>query len=370
MAEAAAFQPNWFSPPGDTIADILAERGLSLAHFARRMGTSILGAEKLTVGDAHIDEAVAARLEHVLGPSAAFWVNRERQYRLDVARLRSSSGEMIDREWLQQLPVGDMIKFGWIKASRKPAERMDACLRFFAIPDIASWHKRYRGELSVAAFRTSPTFASNPGAVAAWLRWAELRSEEIACGGWDAGKFRVKLSEIRTLTRRKEPGHFLPDLTRICAECGVALVIARAPAGCAASGATRFLARDKAMIVLSFRYRSDDQFWFTFFHEAGHLLLHGKDALFLEDESDVSSSEEAEANEFAGSILIPAKSLPALMDLRPHFRDIIRFAGRLGVSPGIVVGQLQHLRRIRPDQLNSLKRRYRWSELAKTGLSL
>ena len=124
------------------------------------------------------------------------------------------------------------------------------------------------------------------------------------------------------------------------------------------------------MIVLSFRYRSDDQFWFTFFHEAGHLLLHGKKALFLEDGSEVTSSEEAEANEFAARILIPDEFVSTLMCLGSDVREIIRFAVKMGISPGIVIGQLQNLGRIKPNRLNGLKRRYRWSEMAPEGLSL
>ena len=370
MTEASTFKPNWISSPGDTIAEILVERGLSLKDFARQIGASLDRAGEITKGIAQIDQPMAERLQHVLGPSATFWVNRERQYRVDAARLDSSKRGMTDREWLRQLPVSDMIRFGWIKPARTFSDKTEACLRFFSVPDVVSWHERYRGELSVAAFRTSPTFVSNPGAVLAWLRWAELRSKEIACDVWDPDKFGHRLTEMRILTKRKEPGRFLPELRRMCAQCGVALVVARAPTGCRASGATRFLTPEKAMIALSFRYRTDDQFWFTFFHEAGHLLLHGKKALFLEDDSEVTSSEEAEANEFAGRILIPQESVPTLMRLGPNVREIIRFAIKVGVSPGIVVGQLQHLGRIRPNRLNGLKRRYRWSAMTPEGLSL
>jgi HTH-type transcriptional regulator / antitoxin HigA len=113
------------------------------------------------------------------------------------------------------------------------------------------------------------------------------------------------LITMRRLTRKKEPSIFVPELRKLCAENGVALVIARGPAGCRASGATRFLSDKKAMILLSFRYLADDQFWFTFFHEAGHLLMHSHKAVFLEDGSDVSLKEEHEANLFAQNILIP-----------------------------------------------------------------
>ena len=113
-------------------------------------------------------------------------------------------------------------------------------------------------------------------------------------------------------------------------------------------------------MLLSFRYLSDDHFWFTFFHEAGHLLLHGKNALFLEGDNIASTKEEQEANEFAAGILIPTEFQAALLSLPVDGRDVIKFARLVGVSPGIVVGQLQHLGRIKPNQLNSLKRRYSW----------
>ena len=98
----------------------------------------------------------------------------------------------------------------------------------------------------------------------------------------DQSGFEADLPTIRRLTREKDPGQFIPRLKEACAARGVAVAIVRGPNGWRASGAARFLSPTKALIQLSFRYLSDDQFWFTFFHEAGHLLLHGKDLLFLE----------------------------------------------------------------------------------------
>src|SRR5262245_53695423 len=133
----------------------------------------------------------------------------------------------------------------------------------------------YVGLQQIAAFRTSPSFDSQPSAVAAWLRQGEIETEAFDCNHWDPIRFRESLADIRSLTRQKEPRRFIPALQRCCAESGVAVAIVRAPKGCRASGATRFLTRHKALLMLSFRYLTDDQFWFTFFHEAGHLLLHG-----------------------------------------------------------------------------------------------
>ncbi|MFB9971518.1 ImmA/IrrE family metallo-endopeptidase [Pseudoroseomonas cervicalis] len=363
MPESGTFEPNWVSPPGDTIAELLAHRSLSLVDFAERIGTPVATADELARGLVQIDRPLAERLERALGPSATFWINREAQYRADIARLGSRATTAADKAWVQGLPTRDMVAFGWIRATETFAEKLAECLRFFAVPNVDAWHRQYGGAAAVAAFRMSSAFESRPGAVSTWLRWAEIVSGRAECRPWAPEKFRAKLDEIRRMTWVKDPAVFLPKLRKICADCGVAVVVARTPSGCPASGATRFLTPDKALMVLSFRYRTDDQFWFTFFHEAGHLLLHGKDALFLEDGSDVTSPEEAEANEFAARLLIPDALLTEFRALRPLPKDIFDFARRAEVAPGMIVGQLQHHNRLGKDRLNYLKRRYSWDAI-------
>jgi HTH-type transcriptional regulator / antitoxin HigA len=362
MAENQDFQPDWASTPGDTIVDILEERNLSPAEFAHRMGYSIEQVHELLHGRVVITIEIARKLEGAIGGSATFWMLRDSQYRDDVARLNRGVQGTGGAEWLHELPLKDMLKFGWLGSVSRSGGELAACLRFFGVNDVETWRESYRDVLEMAAFRTSPTFASQPAAVAAWLRRGEIESESINCETWDAQRFQEILSAIRSLTRRKDPNLFIPELKKRCAECGVAVAIVRAPAGCRASGATRFLSLSKALLLLSFRYLSDDHFWFTFFHEAGHLLLHGKKVLFLEGAGMSSTREEEEANDFAARTLVPPEFRAALFRLRADGREVIRFARQIGVSPGIVVGQLQHLKRIRRNQLNNLKRRYSWGD--------
>ena len=148
----------------------------------------------------------------------------------------------------------------------------------------------------------------------------------------------------------------------------MAVVISRTPFGCRASGATKFLDNDKAMLLLSFRYLSDDHFWFTFYHEAGHIVLHKSKSPIIEENSSnkTYSEEEREANLFAGEVLIPHELQSELSRLRGNKRNIISFAMKAGVSPGIVVGQMQHRGIIDHKYLNSYKRRYDWEEIAST----
>jgi len=368
MTSSQEFRPDWASAPGDTIADILGERQISVAEFAHLMGGTADDTRDLLQGRATITIATARRLEGVLGASVEFWMSRDFQYRQDISR-RSVS----DEEWLRELPVGDMIKFGWLTPVPHPSDEVQACLRFFDMPSVPAWREAYAGLQEMVAFRTSPSFDSRPAAVAAWLRQGEIEAEGIECGPWDAERFQESLSNIRSLTRQKDPSRFIPELQQRCAESGVAVAVVRAPSGCRASGAIRFVSLNKALLHLSSRYLTDDHFWFTFFHEAGHLLLHGERNLFsaalrregswiLEGPDTPSTAEEQEADEFAGRTLVPLEFQPALLTLPTDFREVIRFATRLGVSPGIVVGQLQHLGKISYDQLNSLKRRFSWED--------
>jgi plasmid maintenance system antidote protein VapI len=359
----ANFEPNWMSAPGATIAAILEQKRLTVAKFAELMGCSIDRADKLLNGRTAITRRVAECLASKIGGSAQFWISREEQYRSDIARLQVSGSLAAAKVWLNELPVHDMIKYGWIKSDGSIEGKIASCLDFFDVLNVAEWREKYKGALSAVAFRTSLSLESEPGSVISWLRYAQLRAAEIQCKSWNPARLREQLPIIRELTRYKEPNLFVHRLRQICADCGVALVIARAPIGCRASGATQFLSPNKAMILLSFRYLSDDQFWFTFFHEVGHLILHSKKALFLEDESDVTSEEEHQANEFSEDILIPHDARKELSTIPLAKRDIMKFGIKVGVSRGIIVGQLQHMQRLKADQLNWMKLRYKWENI-------
>ncbi|ESZ62704.1 ImmA/IrrE family metallo-endopeptidase [Mesorhizobium sp. L103C131B0] len=355
-----SFTPDWTHPPGSTIARIMDQHGMSLATFATHIDLPEPEADRLLIGETEIDESLAQRLSKAVGSSASFWLKLEHIYRADFER--TVGRKTVEQQtWLAQFPVKDMVKFGWVPAPAKE-DLAATLLHFFGVDDKVSWQARYGQDIAAVSFRTSPTYESRPGAVAVWLRWSELQSEFIPCALWNPALLKLKVTEMRALTRRKHPWQFIPLLQALCAECGVALVIAPAPTGCRASGATRFLSATKALIALTLRYKSDDHFWFTFFHEVGHLLLHGKDALFLEDGSEVAEKEEKEANEFAERTLIPLEFKGSLEKIRFRANDIIRLAVQIGISPGVLVGQLQHSGQLGRGQFNTLKRRYEWSQ--------
>jgi len=355
MTELHTFRPNWASAPGDTITDVLEEKKLSLALFSKHIGCSVDETQDLLAGRVAMTLSLARKLVSELGSSVEFWMSRDFHYRESVSRLNDAE----TKEWISGLPVGDMVRFGWIRtveASREAA----ACLRFFDVPDIQAWRSKYASLHQSVAFRSSSSFESREGAVAAWLRQGEIEARSIRCKPWNPEVFASQLTQVRGLTRQKNPADFVQNLINLCAPAGVAVAIVRAPNGCRASGATRFLSDRQALLQLSFRYLSDDQFWFSFFHEAGHLLLHGRDGSFLEGIGTPATPQEDEASAFAEQILVPPEWRDKMLALGSNSREVIRFARRLGISPGIVVGQLQHFGRVKRSHLNGLKRRFTW----------
>lgn len=375
-SDMQGFQPAWVSSPGETIADVLRARNRSIREFAEAMGETEGDVASLLEGRTAITIGCARRLSEVLGASVEFWMSRDYLYREGAGRLQAEH-----RDWLDALPMGDMIRFGWISPTPKATEEATAALRFFGVPSVEAWHQEYAELERLTSFRTSTAFESRPAAVAAWLREGERRALSLSCGQWDENRFRDALSRARRLSRIGDPRRFMPRLQQLCASAGVALVALRTPSGCRASGATRFLSRERALLLVSFRHLTDDQLWHTFFHEAGHLLLHGRSRVFVEGlgegldrgfgagkggEIELFTVHEDEANAFAANMLIPESARAGFERLRADVNAILRFATELGISPGIVVGQLQHIGRVRPNQFNSLKRRYQWAEDGRT----
>lgn len=338
MTEARPFKPSWISPPGDTLGDLLEARGWSQTEFAERTGFTRKHINDLIKGRAAITADTASRLSRVLGSTVEFWLTREANYRAALERQSTLDGLKAHIAWLSSLPVAWMIKQGWLKGAATKAETVDACLRFFGVASVEAWQHCYANPLT--AYRAAHTAERRPGAVAAWLRRAELEADALRCAPYDERAFRALLPSLRALTREPDPKRFVPRVQALCASVGVAVVFVPTPPNCPVSGATRWLSPYKALLVLSLRYKSDDQLWFSFFHEVGHLLLHGKKLIFIEGCDGLDEDQEAEADRFARDLLIPAaaaRRLPSLCTAEAIEAE----ARALDIAPGIVLGRMQ-----------------------------
>ena len=359
----STFRPNWASPVGETIAQLMSAGELDDSKLAAHLGTTINETRSVLSGVTPLSRKFAEKISEILGGSPAFWLKRDSSFRENAEKIPKRY--RYEQEWFRSFPVRELVDLGWIEANVGEVEKANQLLEFFGVYLSKQWKYRYPQASFASAFRTSRSFGLEHEAVATWLRQGERKASEIECANWDRELFKTRLLEARALTRNRHPARFFPKLQKLCSECGVALAAVPEPSGCPASGATQFLTRSKALIILSFRFKSDDHFWFSFFHEAGHLLLHNPDAIFIDDDiSQDDSEEEREANEFAQNLLIPAEHREAMLRLPAHHGEVIRAALTLGIAPGIVVGQMQKAGVIPYNYLNKLKRRYNQSDIA------
>lgn len=357
------YEPNWASPPGDTISRLAAAENVPIYELAERIGLEDDVFAGIMEGRIEICDQIADTLSAELGASRKFWSERYNQFVADKARIANSVPEQSPANWQQSFPIRALRELGWLPRGSRGERLSEDILRFFGCDSIREWNERYSAGIGQVAFRTSFAFEADEMATLAWLRVGEMQCENLNLARFSARNFKRRLPELKKLCAFKHPKVFFPKLQRACAENGVALVSSKAPKGCRASGATWTSANGNPVIFLSFRYLSEDHFWFTFFHEAAHVILHGTDHISVNggDPSPLGASiYENEADTFAQDALIPAEIRNEMLDAlptRPHARQIARKAG---ITPGIIVGQLQKAGVLQPHQFNDLKRRYKW----------
>ena len=358
------FEPNWASPPGDTITRLAAANNIALHELAKRIGLDSFDFAGIMEGRKQISDEVAAMLSSELASPPQFWIDRYRQFTSDKARILQSSPEKSLSSWATQFPTAALRELGWLPKGSRGQHLSNDILNFFGCDTINAWNEHYSAGIGQIAFRTSFAFENDEMATLAWLRMGEVQCEKISLATFSVSAFRDNLPNLKALCVQKHPEIFFPNLQAICAKFGVSLVSSRAPKGCRASGATWTNKNGNPVILLSFRYLSEDHFWFTFFHEAAHVILHGTDHISIDgaDPSPLTKSRrEDDADNFAQNCLLPLEIKNESMSTVPTRAHVRNIARRAGVTPGIIVGQLQKAKVLKSNQFNDLKRRYKWN---------
>lgn len=354
-----SYLPDYAVHPGVTLEEALAERGMTQAQLALRMGRSPKEINEIVHGKIGITADTALVLERVLGIPAGFWIRLNANFREFEARQKAISNNTSHQKWLEQFDVAELIRRRWISNVQGIPAQAEALFQYFGVASPGQLDVLWRNKCH--ALRKSPTLAHDHWALITWLRRGEILAQKLECEEFNENKVRAMLKQARTLTQERDPSKFWPKLEDLCAKAGIALVMVQELPKTRTSGATQWLSSTKALLQLSLRYKTNDQLWFTFFHECGHILLHGKKDLFVEDGTIKDKNAEDEANDFATNALIPRGEWNRYLEAEDFSsKSVQQFADGQGVSAGIVVGQLQHNKLIGWHQLNGFKTRYAW----------
>jgi Zn-dependent peptidase ImmA (M78 family) len=251
-----------------------------------------------------------------------------------------------------------------------PAGRSDAdaLLHFFGVSSPESWNAVWKA--SSVAYRQTRTSKIREESIAAWVREAELVARDLELEDFNEQLLLNSLEKLKKLTR-VGADEIMEPVQEICAAAGVAVVWIPELRNTGISGCAKWLTDKKALIALTLRYKTDDQLWFTLFHEIGHILLHRSRRSFVVDNAAEDLSDlivdpemrqfEAEANQFSADSLIPPNILGEFIRRRTFTNESIHdFAEATGVGPGIVVGRLQHDGVLQRHQGNRLKQKINW----------
>jgi HTH-type transcriptional regulator / antitoxin HigA len=337
------YHPQSVNHPGSTLEEKLHEMGMGPKEFALRSGKPEKTIIAVLKGDSSITPDMAVQFEHVTKIPATYWMNHQRGYDEYVAREKRK--KIIDEAvvWAKKFPLTDMIHKGWLPSVPSVEERTLELLDFFGFSNYKAWEEYYFKQQLKVAFRISLAQTSEPYAISAWLRRGELQAASIKAKEYSEKKFKEVLPVLKTLMAT-QPSDFFSQLQRICLETGVKVVhtpcIKKAPI----SGSTRWL-NDTPFIQLTGRYKRNDHFWFTFFHEAGHILLHGKKNIFLEavDFSGKDLTKETEADAFAVNWTLSNSEEALILNAAPlNEQDIRLFAKKFNTHPAVIIGRLQH----------------------------
>ena len=293
-------------PPGEYLQEVVDELGVTQADLARRMGRPAQAINEIIKGEKAITPETALQLEQVVGVPAHIWTGLETRFQLVKARHKLQAQEQEEADklsgWLKGLSYGRLADFAGLPVTRVTVEKVRMLRQFLG---LSSLHNLEGVGALRPTFRQAQHVDVSQLALAVWLRRGELDAQGMQTSPFDRQRLVACLTNIRAMNVQ-HPGKFQPELRSLLAECGVAFVVRPHLPKTGVHGATFWLNPKKAVLMATIRGKYADKFWFTIFHEIGHLVRHGKYQTFLENghTGSMTRKQEAEANFFAQENLI------------------------------------------------------------------
>ncbi len=341
MANKNEYIPEFYLHPGETLSEKLEELEMGIKEFSTRTGKPEKTILAIINGKSSITSDMAVQFENVLKIPANFWLNYQKSFDEYKSRTKSMKniGDWV--KWTESFPIKDMIKKNWIEKKKSIEEQTIELLKFFGISNPKAWQNYYLNQELKVAFRISLAQIKNPHSISAWLRRGEIQASKLTKVNYSEKKFKASLPEIKSLMA-KHPENFFSKLQDICFRAGVKLIYTPCISNAPVNGATRWL-NGSPLIQISGRYNRNDIFWFTFFHEVGHILLHGKKEIFLEDieYSDKDEQKEKEADNFAIHWTLSVDEEKQVIESTLTEKNIIAFAKKINTNPAMIIGRLQ-----------------------------
>lgn len=340
--------------PGYYIKEIVEESGLTQEDFAKRLDTTPKNLSLLIRGEQNLSIDIAMKLSRMTGTSVSYWLNLQNAYDALIAEFKSKE------ELAQERIIFSYLDYKYFREyfnlpdlPRKIDEQIVQVRNFlnvstltvFKKPDMAVSFRSATGEMSEANIIKANIMVQIATNIA-------LETE--------APKFNKSLFEeaVRyALTLTKDHSTFYPLIKEAFCKVGVIFVILPNISGSKINGATKKVGNN-IMLLVNDRRLNSDTFWFTLFHEIGH-IMNGDYGISFDSES---GEQEEIADKYAEDMLIPCDQYQQFIaENRFDIQSIRRFANRIDRDPGIVLGRLMNDGKVSYDDwsLNPLRHKYK-----------
>jgi len=336
-----SYKPNIAIHPGKTLEETIEALNMTQIDLADRTGLTKKTINEIIQGKNPITPDSAIKFGAVFGTSASFWNNLQMNYEATIIRLKAE--ENIEEEIPLLKNFGcyaELAKWDYVEKTNDPKQKVKNLLNFFGISSL-----KLVPTVQEIAFRQARHKKVSKESLASWLRCGEIDAQKIETQKFNKNKLYNSINKLRSLTM-ETPEKFSEKLVEICSSFGVAVTFIPYFKNTYVNAATKWITPDKALIQLSLRGKRDDIFWFSFFHELGHLVKHGKKEQFVDFEDKKNrllKGKEDEADEFARNTFIPKAEYSEFMEQNDFSIDAVkRFAKKLGISPSIVAGRLSY----------------------------
>ena len=345
MSQLYTYQPDYAVHPGETLREKLEEMNMQPKEFAIRTGKPVKTISEILNGKSSITPEMAVLFEKVLNIPANFWIKKQANYNEFVAREKHQKELEQAKEWARQFPYAKMAKIGLVSATRKIEEKVDELLKFFNVSNQFAWENIYLNQQTPVYFRISLKHNKNPYALSTLLRMGELKSNKLSAPEFDKTALRSVLPELKTIMANK-PKDYLQQIQNLCLTAGVKVIYTPNLPKTVIHGTVRWI-KNIPVIQMTDRLKRYDIFWFSLFHEIGHILLHGnKKNIFLEkiNNSKNKDQREQEADEFAAQLLLSDKEYKKIINAIHSDADIMEtiqlYADKFGTHKDIIIGRI------------------------------
>jgi HTH-type transcriptional regulator/antitoxin HigA len=338
-------------PPGDFILEELESRGWTQIDLAEILGRPTQLVNEVVLGKRAITPETAKGLAGAFGTSAQFWMNLQAAYQL--SRIQDADDAVSRRAKVYaKAPIKELVRRRWIEPSQNIDVLEKRVLDFLNIKNLND-----KPIVWAHALRKSTTYESINQFQLAWMFRARRLARAINATNFSNQSFDRGLESLRKLLQEPEDVRLV---AKILADAGIRFLIVEHLPHTRIDGVCFWLDETSPVIAISLRYDRIDWFWHTLMHEMGH--VQNRDGLKQDGRIDVDlvgekaqdfkdkPESEKLVDNFASEFLIPKTELDGFMArVRPLYSTarINGFAKRLGIHPGIVVGQLQHRNEIK-----------------------